>query len=814
MAQSLQNTKASNNFIETIAAIVRRPWFPVVVFALLAILYFLPYLSFQKVIYGIDDGPRGWHAIGNTGYGNKSLFDRWNPLNGGLTMMEQRFGRFINPTHLFHMVLPMYKARTLEYLFWTFAAGLLCFLFLRELRISRKAAYLGAIVYMMAPAFQSLIVAGHFAKMSVIAMLPGLLFFTQRLLNGRRMWDLIGLVTVMSLSVYSNHPQIAIFAFMGMFAYYVCRMLYSTLVEKTVAIAEGLRRASVFAAALIAALLLTSMSLFPSYHDTTRTSKRAGGVDYSYAASFALHPEEMVNLVEPDFIGWGELYWGQNSLKLNSEYFGICTLLLMLMLFMFRRQGFTKYLFVGLFLFGIMFSLGPHTPVHKFFYTFFPPIKSLRGPSMMYIWFFLPAVALAAYSLDEIFTFDWKSNVVVRKKIIIFSAIAGGLCLLYMLATGPFIQFWYANLLPAAAQHQQKASILPQIIKSAQNGGLAIFLIVGAFFTLCYLVMGRKIGHTTFFFLVAALMLIDLVRISRPFLAKATYPNNFYLRNEQIERSIGDYLRKKDSSIYRVHHLLQDQRLVIPGLELTYTFNDFTNKRYNSLIRALQEDFYSVFQNNPDGESVQSIQQLVNILNIFNAKYLLSGQKLPLPGFHEIVNGGGLYIYENISSFPRYFLADKVLLTDDSEKALLQQFGERPFDRTTVIVENETWGKRTLIQSGTDSAAIDSVEVLVYDPFKGYSKLSVRSRQEQVLVALENYAPGWRATIDRKQTDIFPVNYYAKGIVVPKGVSIVELEYRSDVALLWRKVTLISALIFFLFIIFVTIRSVVVRQKT
>ncbi|MBN1980334.1 MAG: hypothetical protein JW795_02300 [Chitinivibrionales bacterium] len=100
---------------------------------------------------------------------------------------------------------------------------------------------------------------------------------------------------------------------------------------------------------------------------------------------------------------------------------------------------------------------------------------------------------------------------------------------------------------------------------------------MAAFFTLCYLVITRTIGHTIFFSLLAVLIIIDLVRISRPFLTKSTYPNNFYLRNEQIEQSIGNYLTSNDPSIYRVHHLLQDQRLVIPGLELTYTFNDFTN---------------------------------------------------------------------------------------------------------------------------------------------------------------------------------------------------------------------------------------------
>ncbi len=291
--------------------IITRPWFSPALFLVLSLLYFSPYLGLNKAIIGTDDGPRGWHTIGNHGHGLDSFLDKWSPLNGGTAMMERRFGRFINPTHIFHLIMPKYKARTLEYIFWTFIAGMFMFLFIRTLGIAKIPSYVCAFAFMFAPSFQSYIFAGHFARMEVIALMPGIMFFIERMLKKISILDIIGLTTIMALCVYSEHLQLAYFTFLGMGFYFALRMLHLVFFKKEISILVGSKRTGVFVGALIIFTFLTSMNTFPSIQHTNVTSKRAGGVDYEYASSFALHPEEIFSLFQPDFIGWKEFYWGQ-----------------------------------------------------------------------------------------------------------------------------------------------------------------------------------------------------------------------------------------------------------------------------------------------------------------------------------------------------------------------------------------------------------------------------------------------------------------------------------------------------------------------
>ncbi len=778
-----------------------KKWFFPFLFLICAMIFYLPALGLNKIIMGTDDGPRGWHTKNNYGHALESFSDKWSPLNGGTAMMERRYGRFINPTHLFHMVLPKYQARVFEYLFWTFIAGYFTFLLLNLLGISKGVSSVCALGYMLSPAFLSYIYGGHFARMEVIALLPALMFFTERILAKVSLLDLIGLPITMALAVYSDHLQLAFFAFLGMGIYFACRMIWMVFIAKELQLLEGTKRTSFFAISLVIGALLTAMSIFPSMHHTNVTSKRAGGVDYDYAASFALHPEEMFNLYQPDFIGWREFYWGQNPLKLNNEYFGVCFLLLAIMLFLFRKQGFKQYLFAGFFMLAILFSLGAHTPIHKIAYHLIPGIKSFRGPSMMYIWFFLTGIILAGYALDQFFNLTWDKQSPTCKRLYIFAGIVAGFSLIYLFASESFCTFWYNSLFPVEMQNQNKLDALQRNFKHIKTGALLIFLFVSTFFTISYLKLSGKISKQTFLTILIIIISIDLLRLSYPFLTKALKPANYFKRQEEVELSIEKFLRNRDKSIFRVHHLMGDMKMYIPGLEMTYIFDDFTNQRYNDIIERLRPTAYALSQpqyaNNPTLHN-----SFRNILSLLNAKYIISLSKLPITGLSEMINSGGLRIYKNERVFPRFYLVNEFTKESNTGEALFKNLDSYLFSQNNVIVDKEEWQNRTL-ESSVDSAITNKVIVKQYDPRNGNHILSVTSNSEQILVVSENHTNGWTASLNGKQTDIFSVNHYAKGIVVPKGTSSVEFTYNSIIAQRWRKVTLLCSILFLLFAIYV-----------
>lgn len=798
------NTQSKENvqtgFYEKVAGYLNAKWFTPTLFLILAILYFSPYLGLNKIIMGTDDGPRGWHTVGNYGHAIESFKDNWSPLNGGTAMMERRFGRFINPTHLLHMIMSKYKARTLEYLFWTFIAGFFTFLFLRTLSISLLVSYLCGIAFMFAPAFQSYIFGGHFARMEAIALLPAVMFFTERMLNKASFVNIIGLAAVIALCVYSDHLQLAYFTFAGMGFYFAIRIIWMVYKAKEITLKEGSKRTAFFAIALFIGCMLTSMSIFPSMHHTDVTSKRAGGVDYEYAASWGLHSEEIFSLAQPDFIGCIQTYWGQNQIKLNSEYFGVIFLILAMMLFVFRKQNFKKYLFAGFFIFAVMFSLGAHTPVHAIFYHLLPGMKAFRAPSFMYVWFFLMGITLAGFALDELLAFKWKENPAVTKRLLIFACIVTGLAFLYMIACEAFGNYWYNSFFPAELHNENRYNALTYNFKSAKTGAVLIFLFVASFFIIAYLKAKGIIKTNFFLFLLLVISLIDVIRISRPFLTKSIKPKNYFVRQEKIEQSVERYLKQRDKSIFRVHSMLGDQKMYIPGLEMTYIFDDFINKRYYDIIEILRSASYGLMQSQYAGNN-QLQNRYLNSLSLLNTKYVLVLSKLNVLGMREIINSGGLRIYENLYCFPRFYLANGVVAETDAKAAVRKMIDTPLFKKNTVIVNKKIWGNKSLNPS-VDSAITGKIDIIIYDTRKGRTVVEVTSNREQFLVVSENNNAGWKATINDKPVDIIPVNYIAKGVVIPKGKSKVEFIYNSPTAATWRKVTAISAILFLIFVLY------------
>jgi hypothetical protein len=247
--------------------IIHSFWFPSAVLLFAAVLYFSPYLNFTKIIMGSDDGPRGWHSVGNYGLEGESFFFKWSPYNGGTPLLERRFGRFINPGQIFHIFLKKYKARVFEYILWTFIGGFFMYCFLRELKISRGVSLLCSLGFMFAPALQSYIFGGHFARMEVVALMPGVMLFTHRMVMKASLVSLAILPALLALSIYSMHLQLAYFVFVGMGIYFALMMIHKAK-TKEVTIREGSKRTVYFSVALVIGLLINSMNTFPTLHHT------------------------------------------------------------------------------------------------------------------------------------------------------------------------------------------------------------------------------------------------------------------------------------------------------------------------------------------------------------------------------------------------------------------------------------------------------------------------------------------------------------------------------------------------------------------
>ena len=110
----------------------------------------------------------------------------------------------------------------------------------------------------------------------------------------------------------------------------------------------------------------------------------------AYSSSWSLHPEEVVSLVVPEFVGnnaggapWSTgTYWGRNPFKLNHEYLGLAALLLALVAFLGGPNPGLRWFLASTGGAALLFAVGTHTPVWRLLYEVLPGISLFRAPSM------------------------------------------------------------------------------------------------------------------------------------------------------------------------------------------------------------------------------------------------------------------------------------------------------------------------------------------------------------------------------------------------------------------------------------------------
>ncbi len=102
----------------------------------------------------------------------------------------------------------------------------------------------------------------------------------------------------------------------------------------------------------------------------------------------------------------------------------------------------------------------------------------------------------------------------------------------------------------------------------------------------------------------------------------------------------------------------------------------------------------------------------------------------------------------------------------------LYHLGRADFDPSqTALVEHD------ISLSGASSSA--SIAHITSDEGTSIT-IDADASGDGILVFADTYFPGWNAYIEEKRTDIFPVNMYQRGILVPSGKHRVQFRYEPD----------------------------------
>ncbi len=766
-------------------------WAPVVLYAAVTVLLFREAIFTGAGLLGQDSMALSYFARDfYTDAVRSGVFPLWNPfVLGGLPFVEGMHGDIFYPLSLALFFLDPRTFWTFKMAGHVFLAGVFAYLWLRRgLELRRGPAMFGGLVFMMGADLVSLVYPGGDGKLFVSALAPLVFLLAERCMRGRRIADFAFFALGIALVMFTSHMQLAYFLVWGVSLYMLFRAVQ---IARTEGAGKGAALFGAFALAGLLGVAAAAVQFVPPLGYLQEWSQRAdrteaeSGDAYAYATSYSLHPEEIMALVVPEFVGdnaptetrGGNTYWGRNPFKLNHEYAGFIPLLLAPLLFLRRREP-RAWFFAGLGVLSLLYALGANTPLFRLFYLI-PGVSLFRAPSLIIFLYGLSVATLGALALQRML--DWAQGTdaerrAVTRYLAIAVALAGVLALLE--AAGGFTGIWQSVVYRDITA--QRLAALQANAANIQLGFWLTFffvLIVGAtWFGLSRAVLGPVLA----LWLVTGTALLDEYRAGRPFVRATVLLNRFgtdpvMLEPDESIRFLQE--RQAAGEVFRVYDLgpalgqatYGSNILAIHGIEQVGGHHGNELRYYDRLIG--REDHapnaVRISQAPAPGEPAEDFSMLQRT----NAMYLVTPQRLQHPLMEEVFVGSRSAVYRLADVLPRAYLAGTTEVVADD--VALERMLAPSFDAAgTVLLADAVPG------SAPQPGVQGSVEWV--DRRLNAMTLRVRADRPGMLVVLDNYYPAWQADVDGEPAQLVRANLAFRAVPVPAGEHVVTLRYVPD----------------------------------
>ncbi len=762
--------------------------FPPIFFLVLSLLYFYEFPLSDKIVYGMDVGT-DYHRGAELSFWDKvQTLDQplWDLKMGGFPQSEGIRPQYF-PTYVLYFFTSFQRYIGWRYILTMFVAGLGMYAYLRQIHVGGRAALWGGVAFMSAPTFLAFPLAGHYAKMGVIALFPWIIWALERALAQGRLvyWAAVGVL--IGACVYS-HPPMTYFALLGLGVYFLFK-LYQMRRERAI-VGRFIR----FIGAVVLGLALGAEGAFPVMMYTRAESKRATGdqvggktveQQLAYARSWSLHPEEVASLVVPEFGGYddvlvpgGARYWGRNAFKINAEYFGVLAVLLALLMVPEWRRRPQVALLAGVFVLALAYVLGEHTPVHWLAFHVLPGADVQRAIGMGSFVFAFAGCALAGLGLQRVLDADAEERALVQKRLAyvggVLAALALAVALFPQATTAAWIQAFYSDIAP------QKRAVLAGSYDWIGRGGWCVVLALAAGLALLLLRLAGSLSATVLVVGLCAVTLFDTWRVNRVYLH---YRDPGHYADIRRENPRAVQFLQSDESLFRILPLPSFRVLEEPGYHLHGVwsitgFHDLTVGRYDRILKEFEPLVQQFLRTGVPSAGFQSL------LNLLSGKYLAAPKLLELnmAAYPLRFEGPRYRLYENPQALPWFYLVPEAEVLDRGEAVLARLLSGRADLSGVALLERAP----TVRLDGAGDRAADRVEPLAHDPKEGLIRLRTQSAGARVLVVSENYQSNWSVWVDGEEAEMLRVHYIWKGVALPAGEHEVEFRYFSPV-LAWAR---------------------------
>ena len=774
----------------------RVPWWaPGAVFVLATLALFGEFVFSDRMLYGEDSLSlgymvRAWFAE-RLAAGD---FPLWNPrLLGGIPFVEAlAAGDSIYPTSLLYFLTEPYRALGWKLVLHVLAGGFFMYGWTRSLGLHRAAAALGGLAWLTAPVVVTLVLPGNDGKLMVASLAPLVFWATETVFRRPSARSAAGLAGAVALACLTTQFQTAYFLFLTTGAYAVFRAVRpgdsSTSFRR-----PALGRLGLFLAGSLLGAGLAAVQLVPAFQYVNESSRRiattveaAPEEALAYSSSWSLHPEEIVSLAVPEFVGstaaeapWGRgTYWGRNALKLNHEYLGVTILVTALPALFGRRRRGVRWFMAAAGGVWLLFALGAHTPVWRLFYEVVPGISLFRAPSLAAFLVSFAATTLFAFGVDDL----------VRAPPQVGAFLAGrrgravlaflGLLLLGLLAqaSGLLGRAWTTTIHPGPGDG--RLAVFEALAPFATRGfGVALVLATAAA-AAAWALAERRVPPQAALAVLAVLVAVDLGRIDRAFI-RTDFDFPRWAAPDANVRFLLD--RRASEPPFRVADLRGDDqnvKLAMHGLDLTTGHHPNDLARYRRLL--------GLEASRRQGANTTN----ATILRMLNVKYLVWPVEArgPLSGGQVLSTAPGPSGAEAVYAFPglgRAWMVDTVAVMDDDDA--LARVLSPDFDPEREAVAAPPGP--AVRGAGRGTATWDAFE-------PDHRRLTVHATGPGLLVVSENWFPGWVAEVNGEESPVHRVNVTLQAVEIPgAGEHSVVLRFTAPTVRRALRLTAVSALI-------------------
>ncbi|MBJ6802443.1 YfhO family protein [Geomonas propionica] len=748
-------------------------------------------------LFRVNLSSAGWDYLINSGSTNE----------GGAASMQFLFTR-----NLILWLFPAPSNVAWYMVFHIFVGGAGAYYFCRVLGTGRYAALAAALIFTLAPENASLINAGHVMKIATISFTPWAFYFLEKGFRTRRLLFFMTTAVVLAFQFFHTHWQVAYYTCLAIGVYGVARSLCIVFADHDGKKAFG-RLLALNVTLLVFFLTTVAISLVPLANWSKETNRGVnsganvtaatgqteakGGLAREEAMSWSLPPEETAAFIIPGMFGFSRqeaganpsnidsYYWGRMNFTQTVSYMGLLPWLLLPLPLIFRRDRFT-WLALSAVVVGILFSMGKYTLFYNLLFDYFPGINRFRVPKMI---MFIPVLGLGVLSA---FAIDLLLDPAVRTSRAFKRYLIGVVALpvLLMVLVGVEVttgNFWVNKFIdiigqPTRYEPQSDKLVLQRWTNLINETWIAAAL-AGIFAVVFAMYQRGKLSAKLLPFMLIGLFLVDTGRVNAKFLFLVDEPH----KAAAVQPPDIAYLVKQPKEFRALPLNGDPMPYAAAGVPVMFTSNPVQQRRWQEFL-----DNFNLASSMPD---IMNVRYLVATKEQYEQdKAALAGKYVPV----FVSPNGAMMILENKTVLPKAWLAPVAVQVPDPADALGALQNPQFDPRMIAIVETPppipiAGPGATIPATGPGQVRVSKYEAEKID-------LEAAVNMNSMLVMGEKYYKGWKATVDGKLTEIYPVNHVLRGIYLTPGVHKVEFVFDPTPFKIGKTLTLASFAIFALFL--------------